>query len=166
MFLEFALEHTWLIPLLPALAFPIIGLVTRQWRILSAGIALTAIFASFLLAAGTALAVVCFNITVENPFTQHFEWVTIGSMHLQLGTLIDPLTAMMLVVVTLVSLLVEIYSSAYMADDPGYGRFFCLYLFVCRFNAGAGDCCKLYPDVYLLGIGRSLFVSLNRFLLL
>ena len=124
MFLEFALEHTWLIPLLPALAFPIIGLVTRQWRILSAGIALTAIFASFLLAAGTALAVVCFNITVENPFTQHFEWVTIGSMHLQLGTLIDPLTAMMLVVVTLVSLLVEIYSSAYMADDPGYGRFF------------------------------------------
>ncbi len=41
-----------------------------------------------------------------------------------MGFLIDPLTAMMMVVVTFVSLMVHIYTIGYMADDPGYQRFF------------------------------------------
>lgn len=124
MFNEFALEHAWLIPLLPALAFVVIGMVTRSYGRLSAAIAVSMSAFSFLLAAGTALAVVEGNITVEAPFIQKVSWFHIGIVQIDMGVLVDPLTAMMLMVVTTVSLLVQIYSCGYMKGDPGYGRFF------------------------------------------
>ncbi len=124
MFNEFALEHAWLIPLLPALAFVVIGMVTRSCGRLSAAIAVSMSALSFLLAAGTALAVVEGNITVEAPFIQKVSWFHIGIIQIDMGVLVDPLTGMMLMVVTMVSLLVQIYSCGYMKGDPGYGRFF------------------------------------------
>lgn len=124
MFNEFALEHAWLIPLLPALAFVVIGMVTRSYGRLSAAIAVSMSALSFLLAAGTALAVVEGNITVEAPFIQKVSWFHIGIVQIDMGVLVDPLTVMMLMVVTTVSLLVQIYSCGYMKGDPGYGRFF------------------------------------------
>ena len=124
MFNEFALGHVWLIPLLPALAFVVIGMVTRSYGRLSAAIAVSMSALSFLLAAGTALAVVEGNITVEAPFIQKVSWFHIGIVQIDMGVLVDPLTAMMLMVVTTVSLLVQIYSCGYMKGDPGYGRFF------------------------------------------
>ncbi|MDE3207424.1 MAG: NADH-quinone oxidoreductase subunit L, partial [Pseudomonadota bacterium] len=54
-----------------------------------------------------------------------YQWMQIGSLKMQVGFLIDPLSAMMMVVVTFVSLMVHIYTIGYMADDPGYQRFFC-----------------------------------------
>ena len=124
MFNEFALEHAWLIPLLPAIAFVIIGMVTRSYGKLSAAIAVSMSTISFLLAVGVTLAVVAGNITVDAPFVQKLSWFHIGSVNISMGVLIDPLTAMMLMVVTTVSLLVQIYSCGYMEGDPGYGRFF------------------------------------------
>ena len=124
MFNEFALEHAWLIPLLPALAFVVIGMAARSYGRLSAAIAVSMSTLSFLLAAGTALAVVEGNITVEAPFIQKVSWFHIGIVQIDMGVLVDPLTAMMLMVVTTVSLLVQIYSCGYMKGDPGYGRFF------------------------------------------
>ncbi|MCQ9616925.1 NADH-quinone oxidoreductase subunit L [Paenalcaligenes niemegkensis] len=53
-----------------------------------------------------------------------YTWITIGSVSWDIGFLIDPLTALMMVVVTSVSLMVHIYTIGYMADDPGYQRFF------------------------------------------
>jgi NADH-quinone oxidoreductase subunit L len=52
------------------------------------------------------------------------EWFTAGDVIVNLGVRIDGLSAVMLVVVTSVSLLVQIYSTGYMAGDPGYGRYF------------------------------------------
>src|SRR3970040_583140 len=52
------------------------------------------------------------------------EWFTAGDVTVNLGVRLDGLTAVMLVVVTSVSLLVQIYSTGYMAGDPGYGRYF------------------------------------------
>ena len=124
MFNEFALEHAWLIPLLPAISFVIIGMVTRSYGKLSAAIAVSMSTISFLLAVGVTLAVVAGNITVDAPFVQKLSWFHIGSVNISMGVLIDPLTAMMLMVVTTVSLLVQIYSCGYMKGDPGYGRFF------------------------------------------
>lgn len=124
MFNEFALEHAWLIPLLPALAFVVIGMITRSHGKLSAAVAVSMSIISFLLALGVALAVTANNITVEMPFIQQASWFHIGGVHISMGVLIDPLTAMMLMVVTTVSLLVQIYSCGYMEGDPGYGRFF------------------------------------------
>src|SRR5436853_6764555 len=53
-----------------------------------------------------------------------YVWMTSGNVKFAIGFLIDPLTALMMVVVTFVSLMVHIYTVGYMSDDPGYTRFF------------------------------------------
>ncbi len=53
-----------------------------------------------------------------------YTWLTSGDARFQVGFLIDSLTALMILVVTFVSLMVHIYTIGYMADDPGYQRFF------------------------------------------
>ena len=53
-----------------------------------------------------------------------YTWAVIDGVKLEVGFLIDSLTALMMVVVTFVSLMVHIYTIGYMADDPGYQRFF------------------------------------------
>jgi len=53
-----------------------------------------------------------------------YTWLTSGNLSLEIGFLIDRLTVVMMLVVTFVSLMVHIYTIGYMADDPGYQRFF------------------------------------------
>ncbi|HEU4621040.1 MAG TPA: NADH-quinone oxidoreductase subunit L [Burkholderiaceae bacterium] len=53
-----------------------------------------------------------------------YTWATVGNLKLEVGFLVDSLTATMMVVVTSVSLMVHIYTIGYMHDDPGYQRFF------------------------------------------
>jgi NADH-quinone oxidoreductase subunit L len=53
-----------------------------------------------------------------------YTWLESGGLKLSIGFLIDPLTVLMMLVVTFVSLMVHIYTIGYMADDPGYQRFF------------------------------------------
>ncbi len=55
---------------------------------------------------------------------QVYQWLQAGSLSLEVGFLVDALTAMMMVVVTFVSLMVHIYTIGYMYDDDGYARFF------------------------------------------
>jgi len=55
---------------------------------------------------------------------QVYQWLQAGSLSLEVGFMVDALTAMMMVVVTFVSLMVHIYTIAYMHDDDGYSRFF------------------------------------------
>ena len=53
-----------------------------------------------------------------------YTWSIIGQTKLEIGFLIDPLSALMMVIVTSVSLMVHIYTIGYMSEDPGYQRFF------------------------------------------
>ncbi|MCI1192898.1 NADH-quinone oxidoreductase subunit L [Calidifontimicrobium sp. SYSU G02091] len=53
-----------------------------------------------------------------------YEWMVVGGLKMEVGFLVDGLTAMMMCVVTFVSLMVHVYTIGYMADDPGYQRFF------------------------------------------
>ncbi|TDN70915.1 NADH-quinone oxidoreductase subunit L [Paraburkholderia sp. BL10I2N1] len=53
-----------------------------------------------------------------------YEWLTVGNLKFEVGFLVDSLTALMMAVVTFVSLMVHIYTIGYMADDEGYQRFF------------------------------------------
>ncbi|HEC60313.1 hypothetical protein LCGC14_0847520 [marine sediment metagenome] len=55
---------------------------------------------------------------------QVYQWLQAGSLSLEVGFMVDALTAMMMVVVTFVSLMVHIYTIGYMHDDDGYSRFF------------------------------------------
>jgi len=70
--------------------------------------------------------VTLFNvIDADGGIAQHsHEWFTAGNVTVNLGVRVDGLTAVMLVVVTVISLLVQVYSHGYMAGDPGYGRYF------------------------------------------
>src|SRR5258705_316314 len=75
---------------------------------------------SMLISIHTLLAVLDgarFNATI-------YEWMTVGGLKMEIGFLIDGLTAMMMVVVSFVSLMVHIYTIGYMEEDPGYQRFF------------------------------------------
>jgi NADH-quinone oxidoreductase subunit L len=58
------------------------------------------------------------------PDARGYEWVSIGDFHVQVALRVDALSAVMLAMVTFVSLLVVIYASGYMHGDPGYSRFF------------------------------------------
>src|ERR1700687_3776231 len=69
--------------------------------------------------------IVLFDVLAGNTFNGDiYVWMTSGDVKFAIGFLIDPLTALMMVVVTFVSLMVHIYTIGYMADDPGYTRFF------------------------------------------
>src|SRR5213595_3476825 len=58
-----------------------------------------------------------FNATI-------YEWMNLGGLKMEIGFLVDGLTAMMMAVVSFVSLMVHIYTIGYMEEDPGYQRFF------------------------------------------
>src|SRR3954469_12279431 len=53
-----------------------------------------------------------------------YEWMNAGGLKMEIGFLVDGLTAMMMCVVTFVSLMVHVYTIGYMEEDPGYQRFF------------------------------------------
>jgi NADH-quinone oxidoreductase subunit L len=75
---------------------------------------------AFIISAQTLMAVIGgarFNATL-------YEWMVIGSLKMEVGFLVDGLTAMMMCVVTFVSLMVHIYTIGYMEEDEGYNRFF------------------------------------------
>ncbi|MDM0076399.1 NADH-quinone oxidoreductase subunit L [Variovorax sp. J2P1-59] len=76
---------------------------------------------AFILSAMTLNSVVSdgarFNATI-------YEWMTVGGLKMEIGFLVDGLTAMMMCVVTFVSLMVHIYTIGYMEEDEGYNRFF------------------------------------------
>ncbi len=72
-----------------------------------------------------ASAVVFRDVMQGNLFNGTvYTWATVAGFHLEVGFLIDQLSATMMLVVTSVSLMVHIYTIGYMADDPGYQRFF------------------------------------------
>jgi NADH-quinone oxidoreductase subunit L len=80
---------------------------------------------------GVAVATVVSAIVFQDVIFGHhdivgpvYTWAEAGGLHLEVGFLVDPLTAMMMLVVSFVSLAIHVYTIGYMADDPGYQRFF------------------------------------------
>jgi NADH-quinone oxidoreductase subunit L len=72
-----------------------------------------------------ASVAIFFDVLDGNVFNGSvYTWLTSGETRFEIGFLIDRLTALMMVVVTFVSLMVHVYTIGYMADDPGYQRFF------------------------------------------
>ncbi len=117
----------WLIFLLPLFSFLIVSLFLRPFfnhkPQLGGYVAIAAIFSSFLLSIWVLMGVLAAP-GHELPVPD-INWVIIeGGVTIHLGLLVDSLTAVMLIVVTLVSLMVQIYSQGYMHGDPGYHRYF------------------------------------------
>ena len=90
-------------------------------RRLSHTLTILGVFIAFVISAMTLKSVAVdgarFNATI-------YEWLVVGGLKMEIGFLVDGLTAMMMCVVTFVSLMVHIYTIGYMDDDEGYNRFF------------------------------------------
>ena len=113
----------WLIPLLPLLGFVINGLGrNRLSKPLIGVIGSGVILASF------ALSVALFfelGAGTQKQFTiDLFDWISAGNLHIPLSFLYDPLSSIMLLIITGVGFLIHIYSVGYMHDDAGFGKFF------------------------------------------
>ncbi len=91
-----------------------------------------------------------------------YNWGTAGDFQFHLGFLLDPLSALMLVVVTFISLLVHIYSIGYMAGDPGYARFFC-YISFFTFAMLLLVCANNFLQLYLgwEGVGLASYLLIG-----
>ena len=117
-------KNLWLIPALPMLAAGISALLKQRSRIPAASLAIGSMVLSFLLSV-VALLHVLGNSVAKNVQVFNFGWFQFGNEWLKLGWMLDPLTAVMLVMVTFVGLLIFIYSVGYMQDDENFTRFFC-----------------------------------------
>ncbi|MEO6363436.1 MAG: proton-conducting transporter membrane subunit, partial [Caldimonas sp.] len=110
------------VPAAPLVGALVAGLAGRQvGRAGAHTVTILGVTVSFVLSAWVLWAVATqgahFNGTV-------YEWMRVGALKMEVGFLVDGLTAMMMCVVTFVSLMVHVYTVGYMADDPGYQRFF------------------------------------------
>jgi NADH-quinone oxidoreductase subunit L len=111
------------IPLLPLAASVIAGLFGRQiGRAGAHTLTILAVAASCVLSIGVLKDIYWEGAPAfDGPV---YTWLVSDGVHMQVGFLIDRLSALMMVVVTFVSLCVHVYTIGYMADDPGYQRFF------------------------------------------
>ncbi len=115
------------VPLAPLAGSALAGLFGTafggNWigRRLSHTLTILGVFVAFVLSALTLYSVAVhgarFNETI-------YTWMVVGGLKMEVGFLVDSLTAMMMVVVTFVSLMVHIYTIGYMEEDDGYNRFF------------------------------------------
>jgi NADH-quinone oxidoreductase subunit L len=117
-------QNLWLVPALPILAAGVAALLKQRSRTPAATLAIGSMAASFLLSL-CAFAHVLSNHSADPILTYNFRWFQFGHEWLQLGWMLDPLTAVMLVMVSFVGLLIFIYSVGYMAHDENFTRFFC-----------------------------------------
>jgi NADH-quinone oxidoreductase subunit L len=107
-----------LAPLVGSLAAGLFG--KQLGRTLSHLVTIAGVLLAFILSAYVLRDVIngaSFNQTI-------YQWMSLGTFKMEVGFMIDPLSAMMMCVVTFVSLMVHIYTIGYMQDDPGYQRFF------------------------------------------
>jgi NADH-quinone oxidoreductase subunit L len=109
------LELAWLIPTLPFLAFAIVGMFTQRYHELSSWLVILATAVSGVISYWIFFQVVGGVAPPDHPWQSEFPWLPLSvNTVLPFGILIDPLTAVMLVVVTTVGLLVQIYSRGYL----------------------------------------------------
>ncbi|MBL9200632.1 MAG: NADH-quinone oxidoreductase subunit L [Opitutaceae bacterium] len=112
----------WLIPALPLIAAVVGACAPRGAFKLAAAAAIAALTGALLLSCGalaTALAAPAAKLA------SNFTWFDLGHGAVRLGWLIDPLTALMCVMVTFVGLLIFVFSTGYMRDDARAKQFFC-----------------------------------------
>ncbi|KPL05712.1 hypothetical protein AMJ85_11070 [candidate division BRC1 bacterium SM23_51] len=117
------LDYVWLIPLFPAASAFVCGVWGKRLKTRTGWIAIASMCATLVLTAGALIAFLA--DPAREPFRKTlFQWINVGSFNVGFSILVDPLTIVMLVVVSVVGTLVFIYSTGYMKGDAGYARFF------------------------------------------
>jgi NADH-quinone oxidoreductase subunit L len=112
-----------LIPLLPLVAAAVAGLLRNQiGRAGAHWVTILGVAVSFLLSSWVLYLQMFDNLGTQNITV--YTWMVADGIRFEIGFLIDHLTALMMTVVSFVSFMVHIYTIGYMAEDPGYQRFF------------------------------------------
>ena len=134
-----SLWYAWLIPALPLAGYLLNAILgNRQAKVVYGGIATAAVFAAFGVACVLFQHVLAADDAHKQATVYLAPWLSVpgdaGGIHkfqVNWELLIDPLSVLMMLIITGVGGLIHLYSTAYMASDPGYPRFFrCLNLFV------------------------------------
>src|SRR5947207_1643700 len=119
--MAWSVNNVWLIPALPlALSFVILSLATSRRRSAAALAVIGQI-------AALTLSIFAFVTTLQTPGYRafhNFTWFTFGDSALGLGWVLDPLAAVMLIMIALVGLCIFVFSIGYMAGDKDFTRFF------------------------------------------
>jgi NADH-quinone oxidoreductase subunit L len=129
------LDLIWLIPLFPAAGFVINGLIGKRLRKTDVGvIASGMVLLSFIFSAGAVFQLLQLDPAHRSHVVKLYEWINAGAAHTTEGPLarftvdwaflLDPLSSVMVLVVTGIGFLIHVYSTGYMHDEDGFYRFF------------------------------------------
>src|SRR6516162_9805347 len=129
------LNLIWLIPLFPAAGFVINGLFGKRMSKTIVGfIACAMVFISFVIAAGAVFQLLQLDPMHRSHVVKLYEWINAGAAHTSEGPLarftvdwaflLDPLSSVMILVVTGIGFLIHVYSTGYMHEEDGFYRFF------------------------------------------
>ncbi|MDR7554375.1 MAG: NADH-quinone oxidoreductase subunit L [Armatimonadota bacterium] len=151
-------ELAWLIPLFPLAAFGLIVAFGRRLPGHGAYVAVAAMALAGLLALGVAAEVV----RTPEPLELNVRWMVLGDVPLDLGLRVDPLSTVMLLVVTVVGTLIFVYSIGYMHGHPRFPRFFAyvsLFGFAMLLLVLANNLLFLYAGWELVGLCSYLLIG-------
>ncbi|MET3115229.1 NADH-quinone oxidoreductase subunit L [Pedobacter sp. CG_S7] len=117
------IDLVWLVPLIPLLGFIINGLGRNTLsKNLIGFIGSGVIFISFAISVG-----IFFELGADANKSHEiflFDWISVGDLHIPLSFLVDPLSSLMLLIITGVGFLIHVYSIGYMHSDAGFGKYF------------------------------------------
>jgi len=130
--MNWIVQYLWLIPALPLVAAGIISVNKQPQRKLAASLAIGSMAVGFLLSLCALSATFGQGEGLKHQVFS-FPWIQFGGQWMNIGWVLDPLTAVMLVMVTFVGMLIFIFSIGYMEHDPNFMRFFC---FLALFASG------------------------------
>ncbi len=157
------LNLTPYILLLPLAGFVLLGLFGRALpRSLISLIGCGTVAAAFVLAVVQFVSMRGMPADARISDQTIWNWVTSGSLSINFGVRLDPLSAIMLLIVTGVGFLIHVYSVGYMADDPGYWRFFTfmnLFIFAMTLLVAADN--FLFLLVGWAGVGLASFLLIG-----
>jgi NADH-quinone oxidoreductase subunit L len=118
-------DYLFLIPLLPLIGFLINGLLLGKLpKAVISFVGCASIGLSFILSLSLFFQLKGMPVEARSIEQILFTWIPAGSFHVDIAYLLDPLSAIMILVVTGVGFLIHVYSTGYMSHDPGYGRYF------------------------------------------
>jgi len=119
------LSLLWLVPLLPLIGAIVNGVGAGKLpRKVVSAIGVGSAGVSFLIAVGCFAGLLALPPEARRATQTLFTWIQSGDFHAEVRYALDPLSAVMMLVVTGVGLLIHVYSTGYMGREPAYGRFF------------------------------------------
>jgi len=161
------MQYTLLILVLPLLSFIVLGLVDSKWKPKVAGtigtVVLGIMMALSYYTAWEYFSLHKINGIYEKVIPMNMEWIRFTEfLHIDLGILLDPISVMMLVVITTISFLVNFYSLSYMHGEKGFQRYYAflsLFTFSMLGLVVATNIFQMYIFWELVGVSSFLLIG-------